>query len=250
MKFFRMLLMSAFLLPVMGCMAVPDEGGGGTPDPLPAPDPSPAPAPAPGGDGILTPTPEGDTVTPPWYSALPEDTHERFKDISPEDAAAALERGMQYTPVTDAASVEITLPEGTDIPDAHINGFKDFAVEHGLTAEQAKAFGEFYAKADQAAWGEAIATNKAALQELWGQDFNANVTTANRAVAYFDGKMGGRLKAAVDSGMHSNAAVIELLSVVGKSISESDLPQGSSGGAVDTEMTPEQFYGQFHPKLA
>lgn len=200
----------------------------------------PTETPAP--DGAPAPTPTPDAPANPWYHALPADKHEALAAMSPEDAAAAIERGAAYKP---AASVdEITLDDVDMFPGESIASFKELAVKSGMTVEQAKQSMDFYKQEKARLDSEFVAENTAALKQEWGAAYPDNVKAAEKAVAYFESKLGG-VKDAVAAGLHSNAAFVKIMAQIGKSLSEPDASGGTHGGE-EVAIPPEQFYGQFH----
>lgn len=180
----------------------------------------------------------------PWYNGLPADKHEALKDMSPEDAAAAIERGAAYKPVTSVDEIAL---DGVDMfPGESIANFKEMAVKSGMTAEQAAAQMEFYKAEKERLDSEWAKEQAASLRQEWGQAYDDNVKAANKAVVFLEGKLGG-VKSAVDAGLHSNAAFVKIMAHIGKSISEADTSGGGTGGDGSQAIPPEQFYLQSHP---
>lgn len=96
-----------------------------------------------------------------------------------------------------AGELEVTLPEGVEVDQAMLDGFKDQAATAKLNSEQASALAAWYAEQVQAASAAQTAAfdaqDKAWAQELQadpdigGQKFNESMVAARQAIAKFGG---------------------------------------------------------------
>lgn len=179
-----------------------------------------------------------------WRQSVPEAWREVLKDVAtPEDAFAALQRGMGYQPVAKAEDVKLDMPEGVAFDQGVQDNFKEFCVTNGITAKQAQALLDWQLGANKEITDKIIADGQQTLKASWGSRAEENRATAMRAVTALDRRMEGRLAAALGNGMGlaNNPALVEAFYHMGQLMSEDTLGGGMPAAPVQPE-TPEQSY--------
>lgn len=142
-----------------------------------------------------------------------------------------------------AQPFDLILPEGMPVNSAMLDAYRDFCMESGLTQEQAQKAVDFYLTQQS----EGLAAERESSLELlrttlWGGRFEEKIARANHAVRSLDQRMEGRLMPVVEAGLGNNAAFVELMSIVGESISEDSFAAaaGAPFGA-PAPMSTEDF---------
>ena len=120
-------------------------------------------------------------------------------------------------------------------------------MESGLTGEQAKKAFDFYRAEDARLTEEVKSQNVSYFKEAWGVDYEKERSTAEKAVKFYETKI-PELGESVKKGLGYNVGFVKLMAHLGKAISEADV-SGGGNGTGDVAMTPEEFYGQKHPKI-
>ena len=221
------------------------------PGTTPTPTDTPNPAPAAGAAPAPTPAP---TPTPDW---IPQDLagHKSLgKFKTAQDVARAyvnaeglLGKRMDELVAGDAApEVKAAFrtkmgipeaaegydppkaPEGYNLDEKLVGGFKEIAHKAGLSKSQFEAITGWFVNQEvdrhtsrQSDGAKAQEENWAALRTMWGAAADRNVALAQRVVAEFGGS---ELKAALDeTGAGNNPNVIAFLAKVGQAMAEDNL---------------------------
>ena len=134
---------------------------------------------------------------------------------------------------------EFKAPEGVTLDSKAVEGFTPIAKELGLTQEQAQKLVDFYggqlgglAQAQAAAKQAEVdkwASDAKADPEIGGANFDANVSTAMKAIARFGSP--ALKEMLVESGLGNHPELVRFCMKVGASISEDTL---ALGGKVST----------------
>lgn len=174
--------------------------------------------------------------------------------VSAGDTAASVETQGQEGAKTESAAPEqyadFAAPEGGRIDAALVSEFVPLAKELGLSQDAAQKVVDLYASkvmphieqvfAEQHAqrveeWGKATRDDK----EIGGQSFNANVQTAQKAIARFGTP---ELKELLDTtGLGNNPEFVRFCMRVGNQISEDTLVVGGTAGG--KRSVEEIMYG-------
>jgi hypothetical protein len=160
--------------------------------------------------------------------------------IKPADGATNSEMDAYYKALGRPDN-----PDGYDLPKAAgtegmidtglEKAFKGWAYESGLTNAQAKSIYDKYMaasvlslKAAEEKRGREVSAAEGALRKEWGNEYEANVTSALRAVETFGGDA---LKAYMnETGLGNDPRMIRAFLKIGKAISEDSIGHGSAGG--------------------
>ena len=151
---------------------------------------------------------------------------------SPEEVAA-YHRAIGVPETADA--YEITppaqLPEGVDFAPESLQGFKEFAVKHGIPPATANALIAFQAQAEgeaisqiREAHQERVQAEQAQLQREWGMKYEQNLMLAKRAAETFGMK--------ADHPAMRNPDVLKAMAFAASKISESSLVSGEKLGGM------------------
>jgi hypothetical protein len=195
----------------------PAPGGSPAPSPAPAPAPSPGPAPA--------PAPAGPSAPPPT-------------ETKPK--------------VPDEYKFELKDPEGNALEiDAEIvKAFSPLLKKHGITQEGAnelaQAFMAELTRQDNVlselyvGQRDSWATSAKADKEFGGQNFDANVAVARRAIARFGND--GLKSLLNETGLGNHPEVLRFFWKVGQKISEdSHVPGGNAGAGSEGDIAAKLF---------
>jgi len=152
----------------------------------------------------------------------------------------------------DDGELEIKLPEGTDIDEQMLDGFKSVAKETGLDSEKATKLATFYAeqqkaaaKAQEDAWSQQAKEWLGELKkdsEFGGEAFTQNAKLAARAVREYGGdELGDALKRA---GLDNFPPLVKAFAKVGKAMAEDSTgADRAKGGKPDSrEDTLNKLY--------
>jgi len=190
----------------------------------------------------------GKPQVPEWVQSLPEDIRDKVSGHESPEAMVkeylALKEQAENAPkpVEKAEELELTAPQGLDVPEDVMGWLKNQAVERGFSAGQTQDLLNEYAKLEVLRVNAMVDETHEYLKNLWQSDYDNRVKAANATLAKLDAKMddGGRFKAWATSfgGLHKE--VWELLDFIGRSIGESSMP-GGQGGATAAAVTPEQY---------
>lgn len=237
---FRMLMAMAF-----GVFSFAEDAGGGGADVAPSVE---AQAPAVGGaQGNAETPPAGQSQEQTWYAGLPDDMQEKVKVFeNPEDLQAAIERGQNYNPVTDAGSLQFAYPENFQLNPEAEKSYKDFCVEAKLDPKQAQAAIDWQIKTNEAAYKEQVAAGQQQLKSDWGNDFDKNMGIASKAVEMLDRhpSFGGTLKQQIEaSGLANDPATQKIMHLIGTAISEESLGGGNPGGSAPAPKSENRYAG-------
>lgn len=216
------------------------------PNPEPTPAPTPEPTPAPGGQPA--PQPEPQPTPADWKARLPEGWAGKLGECaSAEDALAALERGLGYSPALKPEDVSLKYPEGLQVDEGVSNSFKQFCVDKGITPTQAQALLDWQLTANKEINAAVMAQGQAELQKTWGSRFEENRATALKAVVALDKRMGGRLAEAMAfGGQNNNPVMVEAFYHIGQLMSEDALSGGNPAAPADQrESAEDTFKGMF-----
>jgi hypothetical protein len=188
---------------------------------------------------------------PHWSAALPDGLKEHLKDIgSPEEAAAALKRGLTYNPAAKPEDIRLKFPEGVRVDEGVQKRFGELCVNEGLTPKQAQALLDWQIKADAELRDGLVRQGQEALKKSWGARYEENQAKALQTFAALDKRMGGRLAQSLGGKeMALNPEVVEALHIVGALVSEESI--GAAGaGAPDTDKpqsAEDAYKGMFQP---
>lgn len=179
------------------------------------------------------------------------------KDATPEQwGEFYAQLGRPETP----EGYELPLPEGDD--GAFAKQVAPLLHKHGLSAEQAKGLAGDWnemvasmakqdAEAQAAHNAQMHAKNTAeaaSLKTEWGQQHDANMEFARRAVRQFMGDQAGDVIAAIESKI-GYKATIQMLHGIGKGLGEHDAPgMGQNNSGVSQKTLAERFYGPDQPQ--
>ena len=167
-------------------------------------------------------------------------------EVKPEGKPETTE---QEKPAAKAEEVlpekyELKLPEGSKLPETHLEEISSFAKEKKLSNEVAQALLERehsviagYEQAQLAglrqkaeSWLNDVRNDK----ELGGDNFNQTAEYAKRAVEHFGDD---QIKQAFDaSGMGNHPAFVKMFSKIGKLIADDKFVSGNSDGASSDKM--------------
>lgn len=155
-----------------------------------------------------------------------------------------------------AAEIEIKLPDGVNPDVLLMDKFKPLVKELGLKSEGAQKLTDLYVdalkglheraqagmKEQHQQWTKAIAEDK----EIGGQNFEASVAIARKALARFGGE---ELRTALgELGIGSHPALVKAFVRIGKAISE-DSVAGTSGGSPAPQSDPEAAFRKMYPTM-
>lgn len=183
------------------------------------------------------PSPEGN-----WYDGY-GDMGETFKSFgSKEEVLSALERGKNYHPATDIKEINLEFPKGIEVDEASMTSYKEFCVQNGITAEQAKALSQWQVNQILQNTQKIQEDGKAALKSLWGNNYDKNVEKSLSTLATLDRRMGGRLSVELNrSGGANNPVIVEALHVIGSLISEDSLSGAAAAPGEEEPMSTKEF---------
>lgn len=194
----------------------------GNPTPAPAPAPSGDPAPAPAPVDVLGAPPAGDGGTPPAPPAPPADVVYDFK-----------------------------FADGVPVDDAFKSDMTAWAKEHKLDPKAAQGAADLAAK-----YGESMAekftndmvnlrnewaTQARADKEYGGDNFDANLAGANKALQQFGSLE--LIKVLKDTGLGNNPEVIRLFHNINKTISQDSVAAAISASASAEKTQAQRMYG-------
>jgi hypothetical protein len=154
------------------------------------------------------------------------------------DEIDAFHRALGRPDKQDDYSVEgIELPEGIELDDQLVNGFREYAFKHGMSQ---KDFAEAIAfdvqrvansmQAQQQAAAEEYNTTLGKLKTEWGESFDQNIAQCNKALTTF-----GLMDLFEEKGLLNNYDAITALTRIGAAMSESKL----KGGEFTTPTDPQ-----------
>ena len=129
-----------------------------------------------GGDG-------GDSTATNWLDGLPDELkgHDALKEIkTPEDMAKRLAELHGKVPTIPEKAEDYTFqaPDGVQMDQPLMDGFKDFAHKGGLTQDQFHGAIEFYNEFFLGRIDQAINDTDTALSKEWGADKEKNMEAA------------------------------------------------------------------------
>lgn len=181
-----------------------------------------------------------------WFSGLPEETHESLKGFEKaEDAVAAMKRGKDYFPLTEAPTLDI--PDWMNPGEAGMTSFNTFLVDNGFTQQQAQALIKYQADALTEAQKVALDEGNTALENRWGANMEKNRGVAMKALTALDRRMEGRASESLKAmGLTERAETVEFLYEVGKLVGEHTLGSGSEGAAPDKPKSAEDDYADLY----
>lgn len=210
-------------------------------------------------ENVLDPGSQNDTGDPgdgnngegdSWLQSLSEDLqgNERLQNFqSVEDLAKhALDLEGKVPQVPE--DYEVSAPEGVELSDEAVNEFKEVAKEAGLTQEQFQKLVQFDAdrfqtaqEAAQEQMQEEINQELESLKSEWGNQFDAKVQTAKKALGAVADQ--GTYEFLDQTGMGNHPQMIKLFARLGERMSE-DSFVSSDGGGPQSKKTPDQIlYG-------
>jgi hypothetical protein len=184
-----------------------------------------------------TDTGEGTGQVTSWLDALPDDLkgNDNIKSFeSPEAMAKAYLETQGKLPVIPETpeAYEIPIDAKDPVSEALATNFRQWAHKEGLSAAQAKNlaadYDSFGRQVIEAADGERkLAEEKsvALIQKEWGSDFDANLSTAKKAMARFGGEEFAKYLEETRLGNHP--AMLRTMLAVGQAISEDKLEEGT-----------------------
>lgn len=250
MNIFKRLLLTGLLFPVFGMLSVVgDEGGSGggmsseaekTSDAKPEEDILSGGGESAGEDAEDAEGGEEEQPATSWYSHLPEEAQDKFKDLSAEDAVAALERGQGYTPAASAEEITFEAPQG--FPEDAVGKIKTFAVENGLTPKQATEAFNFYVNEEVKRVVEDKQKTIADLKHEYGSQYESVVKNASTAVDALERKIPGLWEGAKSDGLVNNRWFIKMANEFRKHLKESDMSGGDPGRGEAEELTRAEEY--------
>ena len=185
-----------------------------------------------------------------WRTALPEAWADRLKDVAgPDDAMAALERGLAYHPARSVDEIRLEWPEDFSgrVDENVQRGFCELCVREGITPPQAQALLDWQIHANRQALEEVAEAGVKALRRSWGTRFERNRGEALRAFSALDRRMGGELSAsAAGRGMANDPVFVRAFYEIGRLLSEDGLSAGTVPSArVMRESAEETYNGMF-----
>ena len=177
-----------------------------------------------------------------WYDGY-GDMGETFKSFgSKEEVLSALERGKNYHPATDIKEINLEFPKGIEVDEESMTSYKEFCVQNGITAEQAKALSQWQVNQILQNTQKIQEDGKAALKTLWGNNYDKNVEKSLSTLATLDRRMGGRLSVELNrSGGANNPVIVEALHVIGSLISEDSLSGATDAPGSEEPMSTKEF---------
>ncbi len=214
-----------------------------------------------------TGTPTGNTnadgaaavQNPSFIESLPEDIrgHEAIKNFDSAEklARAHLETlGKVVIPPESADKYEITVPDGKQVNQEFLSGFKAWAHEAGLSQKQAAALAEKYLAfedAQLAAYSKAAEAQVNAVKIEWGDKFDANVAIAHKAVEQFCTAEDKRYLD--ESGLGNNPTLVRMFYKIGLAMNDDTMGQGRQGSAGQqmprtSGGTPQLNFPSMQPK--
>lgn len=142
-------------------------------------------------------------------------------EAAPEAGPTGNGSGGAEMPLTDPASVELSLPEGMPVDEALLGNYRQFCVDCGLTPAQAQQAAEFYLAETGSRMRQEKEMSLRSLREgAWAGHFDEKLARANYATHVLDREVGGRLRPMLASGLGNNAVFAEMMAVIGECISE------------------------------
>ncbi|MFV0347301.1 MAG: hypothetical protein ACK5JO_01855 [Halodesulfovibrio sp.] len=142
-------------------------------------------------------------------------------EAAPEAGPTGNGSGGAEMPLTDPASVELSLPEGMPVDEALLGSYRQFCVDCGLTPAQAQQAAEFYLAETGSRMRQEKDMSLRSLREgAWAGHFDEKLAKANYATHVLDREVGGRLRPMLASGLGNNAVFAEMMAVIGECISE------------------------------
>ena len=135
------------------------------------------------------------------------------------------------------------IPEGFEVPDEVMEGFRETAHRTGITDQQAAALYRWYAESDAGA-KQMVATQSiqqrevavAALRQEWGVAYEQNITQAQRAIQQFGSDE--VFSAINNAGLGDNPDVLKFLASVGKAVADDEIM--GTGGATQHALAPSE----------
>jgi len=193
---------------------------------------------------------EEDQATPPadapsgesWFDGLNDELKgdESLKSFENVDALAKEYLSLKNAQIKlpeKPEDYEITVPEGADLDDGAVSQFKSLAHELGIAPETAQKLIDFdverskaLAESYETAVNKELSAAETALKSEWGNDYDANLKDANKAVKQFGGD--DFVKFLADSGMGRNPMVVKVFYAIGKALNE-DTPPSPDKGPTD-----------------
>lgn len=179
-----------------------------------------------------------------WRAALPESWAARLKDVAgPDDAMAALERGLAYHPAASVEEIRLEWPEDFSgrVDERVQRDFCELCVREGITPSQAQALLDWQIHANRQALESVAEEGVKALRRNWGTRFERNRGEA------LDRRMGGELSAsAAGRGMANDPVFVRAFYEIGRLLSEDGLSAGTvSSARVMRESAEETYNGMF-----